>query len=147
MRRRLALSAALFLAFSLGCGGLLDDPQDIALKVDAPLRVRQGEVFQILVTVTNSAPTAQTLHSLDIADAWVDGIAITSSEPPFSEASHVPIDNTWSYRYMREIPPGGSVQVALTASALKSGDWAGDIDACINSDVSFLSMPVRTYVE
>ena len=147
MRRRLIFSAVLVLAFALGCGGILDDPKDIALKVDAPLRVRMGEGFQVVVTVTNSSSEAQTLNSLDIADAYIDGIAITSSVPPYSEASHVPIDNSWSHRYMLEIPPGGQVQVTLNASALKAGDWAGDIDACINNDVSFLSMPVRTFVE
>jgi len=134
------------LVFALGCSGIFGDPEDVTVKVDAPLRVVEGQDFPVVVTVTNTAGRAQTLNSLDVADAYIAGIAITSSTPPFTDSMHVPIDNTWSYEYMLDIPAGGEVQVTLNASALKVGDFNGDIGACINSDSNFLSMPVRTVV-
>ena len=134
-------------AVGLACGGLLDEPENITFRVDAPLRITRGEDFQITITVENTASEAQTLYSLDVADAYLAGIAITGSTPSFTESSHVPIDNTWSYSYKIEIPAGESLSVVFDASALNSGDFSGDIDACINSEVNYLSWPVRTLVE
>ena len=38
------------------------------------------------------------------------------------------------------------VTVAISAYAAHAGDYAGDIDFCINSAVSCLSYPVRTII-
>ena len=139
---------------TLCCGGLglglmfmAQEPEDIEVMVDTPLNVVQGESFVIGVRVTNTADHEQTLYSLDIADAYLDGIAITGSDPPYSTSDHIPIDNTWSYTYMLDIAPMQTVQVQLAAQALSPGDYNGEMDVCINSEVQFLSYQVRTYVE
>lgn len=141
-------SLGLCTAFAaLGCGGLLDEPQGVRVAIDAPLRARVGEDFTVTVTVENTAAEAQTLTSLDVADAWLAGVAIIGSEPAFSSSMHVPVDETVSYQYDLSIPPGQSVEIRLRASALKSGDFSDDVDACINTDYNCLSWPIRTLVE
>lgn len=69
-----------------------------------------------------------------------------ASDPPFRQAYHVPIDNTVCHEYDREIPGDGSVVVKYTATAISPGDYDSYLDVCINSEVSFLTQPIRTVV-
>ncbi|MDH5656738.1 MAG: hypothetical protein OEZ34_12570, partial [Spirochaetia bacterium] len=59
----------------------------------------------------------------------------------------VPIDNTMSYIFENDIPPGETAEVKIHAVGLQEGDYSGNIDICINSDTSFLERPVRTIIE
>ena len=127
-------------------GGCLAPPEDVRVGVEAPAIVEAGESFTIVATVHNDAPTEQILTDLDVADEYLKGINIGASDPPFSDSMHIPIDNTRSYSFDLPIPPGGSISVTFEAVALHPGDYAGEIDFCINSDVSFVSSPVRTVV-
>jgi type 1 fimbria pilin len=118
------------------------------VSVEAPLNVKNGEEFIITTTVQNTDPSQkQTLVSLDIADAYLEGIAILGTAPDSKEARHIPFDNTMSYVFDIPIPSGEVVEVALRAKAVKPGDFNAEVDFCINSGVSFLSKPVRTIVD
>lgn len=123
------------------------EPEDVEISVKGPASVATGESFTLQATVRNTAAKEQTLVSLDIADAYLDGIVIRGSEPPFKDAQHIPIDNTTSYSFDLPIPAGGEVTVVFEAHAAHPGDHRGDVDFCINSEISFLSYPVRTLVE
>ena len=128
---------------SWGCS----PPKDILIGVDAPLTAHRGDDFVIVATVTNTASKAQRLVSLDIGDAYLDGIAIVRTEPDHREATHVPIDDTMSYVFKIPVEPGKSVTIRLFAKALKQGDFHSEIDFCINSDYRFLSKSIRTVVD
>ncbi|MCP4255413.1 MAG: hypothetical protein GY775_18815 [Candidatus Scalindua sp.] len=52
-----------------------------------------------------------------------------------------------SYVYDSDIASGEEMIVTMFAKALKSGDYNGDIDICINSEMSFLTRSLHTYVE
>src|SRR5512142_1760320 len=145
MRTRIfeAAAAALILVVSSGCA----KPKDVKVSVEAPLSVKRGESFLVKASVTNSATKAQKLVSLDVGDAWLAGVAIESTDPPFAEASHIPIDNTMSYTYGLMVNPGETRTVLIRARAVKEGDHGSGIDFCINSETSFVSYPIRTVVE
>jgi hypothetical protein len=106
-----------------------------------------GERFEIRAIATNTAQRPQKLVSLDIADEYLQGIAVEKSDPPFKEAFHVPIDNTMSYVFELPMGPGEQREVVFQAYAAHAGDHAGDVDFCINSEFAFISYPVRTIVE
>ena len=127
--------------------GCLEDPKNIVVDVQAPSFVNEKEEFNIIVTVENTDEDPQELVSLDIADSYLKGISIISSEPPHTEDWHIPIDNTRCYEYHIDIPAGGKQTVNLTVISLKKGDYSGDIDICINSESNFLSIGLRTIVE
>jgi hypothetical protein len=124
-----------------------DSPQNVEIGITAPIQAKMGEEFVIVTTVKNTASEPQTLVSLDIGDAYLNGIAILRTEPDFREASHIPIDNTMSYVFKLTIDEGDDVEVWLYAKAIKSGDHRSEIDFCINSEFSFITKPIRTIVD
>ncbi len=147
----LAIAGALFIATCIGgvlfIANAVGSPENIVFTIEAPLRVTTGDDFEIAVTIQNTSAEPQTLVSLDIWDRYLSGVAISGSSPAFRQAFHVPIDNTVCYEYDRQIPGNGSVVVTLSAQALAPGDYNSFIDACINSELSFLTQPIRTIVE
>jgi hypothetical protein len=125
----------------------VSEPEHVTVSVTAPVEVTQGDRFTFVARIRNTAARRQRLVSLDVADEYLEGIAVESTTPPFSEAMHVPIDDTVSYTYELPIPPGGEVAVVFNAYAAHAGDWAGDVDFCVNSATDFVSYPVRTIVK
>lgn len=148
----LGIGCAALLALAVVAGGLAlyfltRSPQDIVARVEAPLQVAAGERFTVDVHVENTARRVQTVYSVDVADAYLEGIAIERSEPPFREAFHVPLDDTMSYQFMAEVPAGGRIVLRFHAVALAPGDHDASLDVCVNSQVNFLTLPLRTRVE
>lgn len=145
MRPRHALP--LLLPLALACGGALQGTDDFSAIVQAPAMARKGEPFEVVVTVNNSAAEPQVLESIDIDDAWLAGITLTGSSPPYGGAMHVPIDDTWSYSYQETIPAGGSLTVRLQATGVQAGTWRGEVDVCVGGAARFRSYPLVTTVE
>lgn len=141
--RRLAY---LVLALSFAGCEAFETPENITISIDAPTTVSADQEFDVVLTVSNTASASQQLVDVDVADEWLEGIVIAGMDPDFKDSFHVPVDNTQSYNLDLSIPPGGSVTVTISAMAAHAGDWAGDIDFCINSSISCLSRPVRTIV-
>ena len=134
LKHKRAIFVLLLLVISLyNCGS----PKNIVVGIEAPLQVTNGDEFIIVCTGKNSASKQQTLVSIDIADDYIDGIAILRTEPDNEESFHVPIDNTMSYVFKLPIEAGEHLEIKLHAKAVKQGDYNGYIDSCINSDISF----------
>lgn len=144
MKKSLFITLCLLLLLTFtGC----EDPKDVEVTVDCPVSVAKGDEFIITATVKNTSKSEQTLVGLDIGDNYLEGVAITKTEPDNSEASHVPISNIVSYIFDLPVGAGKEITVNLHAKALKTGDFSADIDFCINSDYSFLTKTLRTVVE
>lgn len=139
-----ACACGLVLASLVAC--LPSTPQNVEVSVEAPVEVRQGERFTIRARIRNTAPELQELVDLDIADAYLKGIVIERTEPPFKEAMHVPIDDTMSYKLELPVPSGEERVVVLHAYAAHPGDYAGEFDFCVNTIYDFVSYPARTVV-
>ena len=138
--------APFVLIASLGCSAF-KEPENVDIRVDAPLSVQVDQEFDITLTIRNTGASAQTLVDLDIADEYLEGVVVSEMDPPFSDATHVGFgDNTQSYSMDITLPAGQEVTVTISAYAAHAGDYAGDIDFCINSAISCLSYPVRTII-
>ena len=125
---------------------LVKAPENIVIQVDAPLEVSDGDQFVVTIRIENTADETQVLHSLDIWDQYLQGIAIRSTEPAYRQAYHIPIDNTQSFEFYLDILPHETITITLNATAVAPGDFNSFFDACINSDVSYLTYPIRTVV-
>ena len=121
-------------------------PENINIQVDAPLEVRTGDQFVVTIRIENTANETQVLHSIDIWDHYLEGIAIGSTEPAYRQSYHVPIDNTQAFEFYRDIGPYETITITLNATAVSPGDFNSFFDACINSDISYLTYPIRTVV-
>ena len=121
-------------------------PDGVEVRIEAPLEAVVGERFTFVARVKNTSSEARTLADLDVADSYLRGIVIERTEPAFSEASHMPIDNTMSYTLNQSIAAGAELVVTVFAMAGHPGDHAGDVDFCIDSRMSCLPYPIRTIV-
>ena len=142
---RMCRLALLVLVASLGCEAF-EEPENVDISVDAPTSVQVDQEFYIILTIRNTGSSTQTLVDVDIADEYLEGVVVRETDPAFKDAMHVPFDNTQSYSMDLTLPAGREVTVAISAYAAHAGDYAGDIDFCINSAVSCLSYPVRTII-
>ena len=128
---------------SWGCSG----PQDIIVNVDAPLHVVQGEEFVFEVGVENRAARTQLLYSIDIWDEYLEGIAVIRTEPQFTDSYHVPMDNTQSYEFKKDIPAKDKLVIKFYAVGIEPGNYSSYLDVCINTGVNFISHPIITIVD
>jgi len=135
----------LLVLWIVGCH--FETPTDVNISAEVPLRVSLDDDFVVVARVTNTGGEPKTLIDVDVADSYLKGIVIQRSEPPISDAMHVPIDNSQSYSFDLPIAPGGEVVVRFHAVAAHAGDFAGDIDFCVDYETSCVSYPVRTIVE
>ncbi len=147
MSWRATIAGAVLLAGLLAACTSFENPKNVVISIEAPLRAKLGEKFEIKARVKNTAANPQTLVSLDVGEEYLRGVAIERTDPPFVEATHIPLDNTMSYSYDLKLESQEEKVITLHASALKKGDHASEVDFCINTDYSFLSYPIRTLVE
>lgn len=119
-------------------------PKDVNIAVRGPKTVDRGETFVIQVYVENLAHEAQSLHSIDVSLAYLEGIEVQKVEPPYAESSR--FGNFQSYSFGRSIAPGDTFVVQLQATARQAGDWSGQFDVCINAPRSCSSFIAETAV-
>lgn len=142
----LATVAAVVIALVAGVRWLAEDPEGVEVTVEAPLQVMVGEELTITATLRNVDTEPRRLVDVDVADEYLAGIAVRSTAPAFVSSSHVPIDGTVSYSFDLDLPAGSDTRVTFTAVATQSGDWSGDFDFCIDSQVKCVPHLVRTLV-
>lgn len=142
----LLLVVLAFAAMFLGVQWLSKEPEGVRVEVTAPLEVTVGDQFEVVAAVRNLSDSRHTLVDLDIAQEYLAGLAVQGSQPPFRDASHVPIDHTVSHSYDLTIRPDEEAKIVLSVVAVREGDYSGDFDFCIDSEVHCLSYPARTIV-
>lgn len=126
---------------------LVQEPENVTMGVDAPVSVIKGEPFTIEVRVENLAAEPQMLDSIDIAEGYLAGIAIRSSDPPFLESYSLPVVDFRSYTLGQSIAAGETLVVRFDAVGLQAGDYAGEIDVCVGSGSACATFVIRTLVE
>ncbi|PJE77170.1 hypothetical protein COV05_00985 [Candidatus Uhrbacteria bacterium CG10_big_fil_rev_8_21_14_0_10_48_16] len=121
-------------------------PDGLTAVVDAPLRASVGESFPVVVTITNNTDEEQLLHSIDVAEAYIDGIAVISTSPVFTE-SFILGDGTVTHFFETPVPAGEVVTATFTMEALTPGDMRGDFDVCFAEGGTCAFLQIRTIVE
>lgn len=125
----------------------MQEPENVAMHVDAPIQVTKGEEIVIHIEVENAAAESQLLHSIDISSDYLAGIVILSADPPFVDSFDGSVSDMKSYTFQHEIPPGTTVDVQFSAIAIEAGDFAGVINVCIKEGYICESLATRTIVE
>ena len=114
--------------------------------MDVPAVVKEYEEFITEVKITNTSNDIQKLFSIDVGDDYLKGISLVKTEPNFTESMHVPLDNSVSYSFKKEIGPRESITIDLHWKATSQGEFMDEIDFCINSDFNFTSKYVNSVV-
>ena len=97
-------------------------PQDIEALVDAPLVVNEGESFEIKLHALNTRGTQVMLVNVDISSAYLQGITIEGSDPPFSASEEIPVFGQ-SFSYDLPIEPGQEIEIVLQARGEVPGNY------------------------
>ena len=129
---------------------LLSEPEGILVDVRSPMKVNKGENFTLEIQITNTGNSTQELTCIDLDSSYLEGVIVKGTNPDY-----VGFDNNdliesmafQSYYFKQEIPTGETITIQFTMQALKSGDYSGTIDTCINTETNCLENYVRTIVE
>lgn len=125
---------------------LTEEPEQVTINVNAPTQTAKGNRIMIPITIQNTSAAPQVLDSIDIPMSYLNGIAIEGSEPEYIDSYPIPFADYHSYTFMREIAPGDTFVVRFFALAVKTGDFSGEIDICIDSGTNCASFYARTVV-
>jgi hypothetical protein len=140
-----ACKTALIAAAVTACG--VSDPKSgIRVSIEAPPEVPSGAAFEFVAQIHNEGKQAAELDSIDIGDSYLEHIRLVSSDPPWTEHYHVPIDNTESHSYGLAIAPGGTLVVRFAARAGDPAQASGDFDICVNSAVNCFFERIETRI-
>jgi len=126
----------------LGFGGLVwlgsQTPDNVEVKVNAPISANVGDEVQIQVSITNTGSDVLELSSIDISLNYLNGFTITQVTPPYANVDQYDSlggDETFqNYYFHHPIEPGITLTIILEGTAVLPGDFSGDIDVCIDSD-------------
>ncbi len=121
-------------------------PDGLQSKVDAPLRATVGERFEVIATVTNNTTQDQFLHSIDVSEAYLDGVAIVSTTPEYSQSFSLD-DGTMTHYFKETVPAGQTYAVTFELEALTAGDHGGAFDVCFHEGLDCSYLQIRTIVE
>lgn len=119
-------------------------PENIRVSVSSPDQVTVGQTFTITVRVSNDANQPQLIDSIDIYDSYLAGVRLRTSQPAWQSSQS--LMDFVTYAFGLSIPPRSEQVVTFEAVALRPGDFSGDFDVCINSEVSYITQVVRTIV-
>jgi hypothetical protein len=127
---------------------LAEEPEGIRVDVDAPLLVTKGEPFIITVQVENTATEARVLDSIDIEATYLDGVGIQKVDPPYLSSSRIGWGTGFqTFLFQKMLLPGDGLAVHFHALGVKVGDYAGDLDVCVDDGVHCRTVVLRTVVE
>lgn len=146
-----AVLCCLIAVVALAAGGvlvkwMLQEPENVNINTNIPIQVEAGEPVTLAIEIENLATESQTLHSIDITHSYLAGIELTEAVPPFSDSYPLPLLEMESFTFQYPIPAGETVVVKFTGRAGQIGDFAGEMDVCINSSAVCSTFTLRTVV-
>jgi len=116
------------------------------VEIRHPDSVQKGEEFDLTVVVVNeSDQDPLTVDTIDIGESYLEGFAVTSTEPSYSSSMTVPIDNSRSFEFGSTVGPGATNVFIFHMRAQRKGRFIGDIDVC--EGLQFLTQVADTVVE
>ena len=123
------------------------EPENIEIEIDASETISAGAVFEFTIFVTNTAQESQEVRSIDIDNGYLEGFTVEITDPPYQNKMSVPFDDKMSYEFRHDIPAGETAAFTFSGTATSPGRYFGPVDVCINSDMIFTTLQIRTIVE
>ena len=121
------------------------DPEGLWLSADAPMDVKLGETFHLVVEVSNrSTERTLKLDDLDISHDYLRGFVILSVEPEPKSRNIDDFFEISSTRFDLVLEPETEREVVFELRAENVGNFRGGIDQYIG--LQFLSTVVQTKV-
>jgi hypothetical protein len=121
----------------------MEDPSQIMSWVELPRTVKQGDTFDLLVTIENGrTEDAFRLSEIFLGESFIAGFKILDLSPPPRNKDKSLGD--WALEYPTDIPAGETREFQIRLRAKASGVFIGDID--IYEGERFLTRAAQTRV-
>ena len=122
-----------------------DRPFGADIVVEAPSSVREGEQFELVVTVTDTSGEARMLATIDFYDDLCDDFEVISVTPePSGFTQQRGYRET---RFHTDLPAHSSVRTVFTLRATRAGQAVGDVEVYLDmtyvSDYETVTIDVR----
>lgn len=141
------LAIGLVIAGVLGylLANLVEDPKGLKVTLDSPDFVSVGKAFDLNIKVENTRDQrALQVTSIDIADDFLGAFLVVSATPQILSSEDVFLDNSRSFTFEIDIPPGESRTFTFNLRPLEAGLHRGDVDVC--EGMKFLTVMAQVYV-
>ena len=114
------------IAFVVKFGG---EPEGLSANYSMPSLVEKGEVFELVISMTNTGTTDIEVSDIDLDevfdDSILDGLIVLESDPHMEK--DYSISGIKTFKYNRTINPGDTHTVIFTLQAVTSGEFGGPI--------------------
>ena len=140
MKKLAFIITTLLLTVLTGCA----TPKNISIYKEVPLEVNKGETFNFTISIHNEDSKEHELRSIDISNSFLQGIAILETSPIVKEEYDILGQHIFEFK--KNLVKTSEAKIIFTAKAVKSGDFSGDLDVCIDGDTSCLYNSIRIIV-
>jgi hypothetical protein len=144
--------AILVIAVILGLAGggfvyyVGQDPAGLQVYVETPDQVAKDDLFDLKVMVVNERK-GQSLKvtSIDLAESYLAGFTVRSTEPVAKSSQRVPLEGGQSFGFDKVVSAGTTNIFIFHLRAAKTGLHRGDVDVC--EGMRFLTAMAQTEVK
>jgi hypothetical protein len=141
----LVLMALIAIAGVLFVSHVMKDTPGVSVHVVAPTEVFVDDTFDLEVMVVNDRKKSLKVDDIDLDDEYLAGFLVVSTEPKHKTTVHVPIDNSQSFTFNRELQPGQTNRFVFKLRAIKAGVFRGDVD--VTEGLRFVTELAQTVVK
>jgi hypothetical protein len=137
------LLGILVVCICLGCAGTVGvlyyfgrEPETLSIDYSMPSVVRNGENFDLVITMTNTGSTSFTVNDIDLDELMggsiLDGAMVIGTEPEMKRDYSVSGIKTFTYNQVLE--PGQTKQAVFHLQAMIVGEFGGSIGVYIGDN-------------
>jgi hypothetical protein len=121
------------------------DPEGVWLNAEAPLDVRVGDTFELVIKVTNRLQDRDiALGDLDISDEYLRGFRIVSVTPDPRSTTIDDLNDCTTTRFGTDVGPGATAEFRFELRAERAGSYRGEVDQYVG--MQFVTSVVETAV-
>ena len=148
----LGCGAVLVIAIASGLAGggfiyfVFQDPVGLQVYVESPDQVAKNDLFDLTVKVVNERKgKSLKVTSIDLAEAYLAGFTVRSTEPAAKSSQRLPLDGGQSFVFDQILPAGATNSFVFHLRAARTGLHRGDVDVC--EGLRFLTAMAQTEVK
>lgn len=125
----------------------IEYPEGVLAEVEAPLHVKQGEKFEIFVTIKNNTSKPQKLLHIRISKKYFNAVAIYKIVPNYIVLRERFLRSKKVYYFDFPIDVDEEIKLVFYGEAIKQGDY--DVKFDINTTYEFRSLDkrIRTIID
>lgn len=132
------LAGALFLG--AGCVG-----SSIAIDVQVPPTIVEGEDTTMRILVRNTSGQPQVLQSISLGPGLYDGLYVNTVTPADTQTPQQPGGYTATFADVT-VPARGEQEVHISLNAVWAGDYLGPVEVCTGVSVTCITQTVSMHV-